>query len=145
MGRVSAMGKGAGGGGDTLSQEQWREAMSREDRSRDKWQLSYGGPQTPDRYTPGSVPPSRGRTAGTFSQASSRPTTGMSVYSMDSTGQARPVTSNTKERKLRELKGKLLGTLEEIERELVIAQDDKASRQSTQRSSYSQQSRRSGR
>merc|ERR1712196_490225 len=108
--------------------------MAREDRGRERWNMAYGGASDPQRFTPPSIPSSsRGSTPCYHSTVgTSRPSTGMSQYSLDS--QNRPVTSNTKERKLRELKTKLLGTLEEIERELVVAQDEKASRASSRRS-----------
>merc|ERR1711988_340988 len=135
MGHPTAMAWPQGAGGDSLSQERWKQVVHREDRCKKNWQEAYGQCPTPNRYTPPSMPSSRGGYS--RGDASSRPSTGMSGasdYTVDSNGIPRPVTGNTKERKLRELKGKLLGTLEEIERELVVAQDEKSSRASTRRS-----------
>lgn len=83
--------------------ERIRETLNREDKQRQKWQRSYGAAETP--YTAssseyGSRPPTG------YSMASSRPGTGMTSYTQSSynSNAPRPVSSNTKEKKLRQAK-----------------------------------------
>ena len=81
--------------------ERIRETLNREDKQRQQWQQNYGIAQTPYSASSseyGSRPPTG------YSVASSRPGTGMTSYTQSSYNSyaPRPVSSNTKEQKLRQ-------------------------------------------